>query len=71
MFSEVFNNKKVLITGDTGFKGSWLALWLLDLGAEVYGFSLPAERKEDNFVVCDLDKKIYHIDGDIRNLKKT
>ena len=69
MFSEIYKGKKVLITGDTGFKGSWLAIWLSQLGAEVYGYALPPKRKEDNFVVCELENKIHHFDGDVRDLK--
>jgi CDP-glucose 4,6-dehydratase len=69
MFSEVYKGKKVLITGDTGFKGSWLAMWLMELGAEVYGYALPPKREEDNYVVCKLEKKIHHFDGDVRDLK--
>ncbi len=46
-FQEFYKNKTVLITGDTGFKGSWLALWLNNLGAKVIGYSLPPLRKED------------------------
>jgi CDP-glucose 4,6-dehydratase len=60
--------KKVLITGDTGFKGSWLAIWLLKLGARVIGFGLPPKNPEDNFTISGLDSKILHIDGDIRDL---
>lgn len=70
MFQNVFSNKKILITGDTGFKGSWLAIWLNQLGAEVYGYALPPKNKFENFVLCGLDKKINHLDGDIRNLEK-
>jgi CDP-glucose 4,6-dehydratase len=70
MFQNVFFNKKILITGDTGFKGSWLAIWLNQLGAEVYGYALPPKNNYDNFVVCNLDKKINHLDGDIRDLEK-
>ena len=70
LFNRVFENKKVLITGDTGFKGSWLAIWLKELGADVYGYALPPKREEDNFVKCDLNKKIHHLDGDIRDLNK-
>ncbi|KUG24915.1 hypothetical protein ASZ90_005273 [hydrocarbon metagenome] len=70
MFKNVFKNKKVLITGDTGFKGSWLAIWLKHLGAEVFGYSLPPKTKQDNFVVTNLDKEIEHLDGDIRNADK-
>lgn len=70
LFNNIFKNKKVLITGDTGFKGSWLAIWLNELGANVYGYALPPKREEDNFVKCNLVKKIHHIDGDIRDLEK-
>lgn len=66
-YQGIFNNKKVLITGDTGFKGSWLAIWLLELGADVYGYALPPKTRLDNFVVAGLDKKINHQTGDIRN----
>ena len=37
LFNKTFQNKKVLVTGDSGFKGSWLCIWLKELGAEVYG----------------------------------
>lgn len=69
MFNNFYKGKKVLITGDTGFKGSWLALWLIELGAEIYGYALPPDREEDNFAVCKLDKLIKHTDGDIRHLE--
>lgn len=69
MFLEIFKEKKILITGDTGFKGSWLSIWLMSLGAKVYGYALPPKRKEDNYVACELDKKLHHVDGDIRDLK--
>ena len=69
-FGNVFKNKKILITGDTGFKGSWLAIWLKELGAEIYGYALPPKRPTDNFVTCGLEKKIVHIDGDIRDINK-
>jgi CDP-glucose 4,6-dehydratase len=59
--------KKVLITGHTGFKGSWLALWLNMLGAEVAGYALEPLTLSDNFVLTGLVKKINHRIGDIRN----
>ena len=68
MFSDTYRGKKILITGNTGFKGSWLALWLLELGADVYGYALPPEREEDNFVVCELEQKMHHSEGDVREL---
>lgn len=70
LFDNIYKGKKVLITGDTGFKGSWLAIWLKELGAEVHGYALPPKRVEDNFVKCNLNEKIHHIDGDIRDLNK-
>ncbi|WML67958.1 MAG: CDP-glucose 4,6-dehydratase [Methanoregula sp. SKADARSKE-2] len=63
---EIFNGKKVLITGDTGFKGSWLAYWLHHIGADVYGFALPPERDYDHYVTLGLEKRIRHKDGDIQ-----
>lgn len=65
---EVFRGRRVLLTGDTGFKGSWLALWLNALGAEVYGYALPPKRLDDHFSVLGLDKIIAHREGDIRDL---
>jgi CDP-glucose 4,6-dehydratase len=62
-----YAGKKVLLTGDTGFKGSWLATWLLKLGARVTGVGLPPKTIEDNFTVCGLHSKIDHINGDIRD----
>jgi CDP-glucose 4,6-dehydratase len=63
-----YAGKKVLVTGDTGFKGSWLAIWLMKLGATVTGFGLPPKRPEDNYNVSGLDSKYHHINGDIRDL---
>jgi CDP-glucose 4,6-dehydratase len=67
MFENIFQHKKVVITGDTGFKGSWLAIWLHRLGADVLGISLPPKTPRDNYVVCGLDEKILHTDLDIRD----
>jgi CDP-glucose 4,6-dehydratase len=67
LFNNFFKGKKILITGDTGFKGSWLCTWLLELGAEVSGYALPVKTPEDNFVKCNLKNKIKHFDGDIRD----
>ncbi|MBN8547141.1 MAG: CDP-glucose 4,6-dehydratase [Ignavibacteria bacterium] len=66
-FYNLYEGKRVLITGDTGFKGSWLAIWLKELGAEVFGYALPPKRGEDNFVLCELESKIIHRNGDIRD----
>lgn len=64
----LFSGKRVLVTGDTGFKGSWLSLWLNKLGADVVGYALPPERDNDHFNLLGLDKIIHHVDGDIRDL---
>ena len=62
------NGKRVLVTGDTGFKGSWLSLWLHDLGAEVFGFALPPEGPVSHFDQLELRSLIDHTDGDVRDL---
>ena len=66
-YRDIYWGKRVLVTGDTGFKGSWLSLWLHELGADVVGYALPPERDEDHFNAIGLNKKIHHIDGDIRD----
>ena len=65
-FKNVYKGKRVLVTGHTGFKGSWLSLWLAQLGAEVYGIALEPRTKNDNFVVTGLENKIKHHVFDIR-----
>lgn len=69
LFGGIFKGKRILITGDTGFKGSWMAIWLRELGAEVFGFALPPKTNQDNYVRTGLSEKIHHQDGDIRNLE--
>ena len=59
--------KTVLITGHTGFKGSWLAIWLKLLGADVIGYSLEAPSEPNIFEAANLSKFIHHIHGDIRD----
>ena len=53
-----FKNKKVIITGHTGFKGSWLTLWLKLLGAKIIGISLDAPTKPSHYDKLNLGKKI-------------
>ena len=67
MFDDVYERKKVFITGHTGFKGSWLSAWLLQLGAEVCGFSVDIPTSPSNFEVLGLKEQIQHIEGDVRN----
>ena len=65
MFEDYYNKKRVLVTGHTGFKGSWLCSWLLQLGAEVCGFSVNVPTKPSNFEILDLKDRIRHIEGDV------
>ena len=67
VFDNVYQGKRVLITGNTGFKGSWLSVWLNMLGAEVYGFSNEIPTCPAMFEVCRLEEKIHHCFGDIRD----
>jgi CDP-glucose 4,6-dehydratase len=62
-----WKGRRVLITGHTGFKGSWLALWLLDLGAQVTGLALSPESEPSLFAQLGLDRRIDHRVGDIRD----
>ena len=70
LFQKNFKNKKVIITGHTGFKGSWLTLWLKILGAKVLGISNGVLTNPSNFKILKLEKKINHKNFDIRNIKK-
>jgi len=69
MFDDFFKNKSVLVTGHTGFKGSWLALWLHELGAKVTGLALPPNTEPSHFDLIYLHDLITHIEGDIRDEK--
>ena len=65
-----YKNKKVLITGVTGFKGAWLASWLLNLGAKVYGTGYNPNQNKNLFYLLNLQKKINLTLFDIRDFKK-
>jgi CDP-glucose 4,6-dehydratase len=69
--SQVFGNwyrgRRVLITGHTGFKGSWLSEWLLGLGAEVTGYSLPPPTTPALFDQLGLAGRLRHVEGDVRD----
>lgn len=65
-----WNNKKVFITGHTGFKGSWLSLWLNHLGADVYGYGLSPATEPNLFRILNLEQKIKSSISDIRDLSK-
>lgn len=64
---KIFNGKKVLITGHTGFKGSWLTSWLLELGADVYGISIDIPTKPSMYEVLNLKEKIHDYQLDVRD----
>jgi len=64
-----FIGKRVFITGHTGFKGSWLAFLLKEIGAEVMGYALPPESAQSHFAGLNLQARIEHIEGDIRDFE--
>jgi CDP-glucose 4,6-dehydratase len=71
MDKKFWKNKKVFITGHTGFKGSWLCLWLTLLGAKVTGYALHPPTTPSLFKLCNIGKLIdKSVIADIRNLKK-
>ena len=73
-FNNFFYNKRIFITGNTGFKGSWLTMWLLKLGANIVGFSKDIPTKKSLFLDALLEKEINQIWGDISDeelLKKS
>lgn len=63
-----WGKKKVFLTGHTGFKGSWLTLWLKSLGAEITGYSLEPPTQPNLFELANVSEGISHIIGDIRDL---
>ena len=63
-----WKNKKVFLTGHTGFKGSWLSIWLNMLGAKVYGYSLTPPTNPSLYEIADVNKFVINTFGDIRNL---
>ncbi len=70
MTPSFWHNKKVLITGHTGFKGSWLSLWLQSLGADVTGYALAPPTDPSLFDIANIEDHICSIIGDIRDLPK-
>lgn len=73
IFKNIYKNKRILITGHTGFKGTWLTLWLKELGAEILGYSLEPHTNPSMFNLCNTKDNIRNIIGDIRdseNLEK-
>ncbi len=68
MFGNAYKGKKVFVTGNTGFKGSWLMFWLMKLGANVFGYSLNLPTDPNHHEILNLDFET--ISGDVRDLKK-
>lgn len=67
LFSGLYTGQRVLVTGHTGFKGSWLVNWLLDLGAEVCGYSDDVPTDPSLFKLAGLAQRIEHRIGDVRD----
>ena len=65
---KAFAGKRVLVTGHTGFEGSWLSLWLTTLGARVQGYSIDIPTQPSNFEILELSGHAGHHVGDVRNL---
>lgn len=66
---EFYRGKKVLITGHTGFKGSWMSVVLVNAGATVIGYSSCSKPEERLFDLCGIKEQIIHVKGDIRDLE--
>lgn len=62
-----WKDKKVLVVGHTSFHGSWLIIWLLEMGAKVVGYGLATDNEEDNYVLCKLDEKIKSYIGNVND----
>ena len=70
MWRQTYKGKRVLVTGPTGFKGCWLALWLKELGAEVCGYALPPNTQPSLFETVSLQDQVQSVFGDILDRQK-
>ncbi|MCH9694526.1 MAG: CDP-glucose 4,6-dehydratase [Gammaproteobacteria bacterium] len=70
MSSAFWKDKRVLVTGHTGFKGSWLSLWLHRLGADVAGYALAPDTRPNLFTITGVDSVLHSEIADIRDLDK-
>lgn len=68
-FARALAGRRVLLTGHTGFKGGWLALWLARLGAEVTGYALPPATSPALFSCARIGELLGHVEGDVRDLE--
>ncbi|MGE4481373.1 CDP-glucose 4,6-dehydratase [Acidocella sp.] len=64
---DFWSGKRVFITGHTGFKGGWLALWLSKIGAAVHGYALPPDTDPNFFALCRIETKLLHREADVRD----
>lgn len=69
-YLSAFAGSRVLVTGHTGFKGSWLAFLLNEVGAEVLGYALPPDQSCSHFASLGLAQSIHHVEGDVRDGEK-
>ena len=69
-FLSAFVGRRVMVTGHTGFKGSWLAFLLREIGADVLGYALPPTEPDSHFGLLKLHESMIHVEGDIRNSEK-
>ena len=69
-FGNCYCGQGVVITGNTGFKGGWLSLWLLCLGADVHGYSLAAPTDPSLFDMARLTDVVQHTHGDVRDVER-
>ncbi|MCB9721137.1 MAG: CDP-glucose 4,6-dehydratase [Candidatus Omnitrophica bacterium] len=70
MFLKCYKDKRVLVTGHTGFKGAWLSLWLLELEAKVAGFSIDVPTEPSAFEAMELSHRLQDFRGDVRRMKE-
>lgn len=66
--ADFWRNKKVFLTGHTGFKGSWLSIWLHSLGADITGYSLDPPSQPSLYEIADIQSIVKSIHGDIRDI---
>jgi CDP-glucose 4,6-dehydratase len=69
-FGNFYKDKRILVTGHTGFKGAWLSIWLNKLEADVVGYALEPPTTPSLFDICILESRVTSIKGDVRDLKK-
>lgn len=65
---DFYKGKRVLVTGHTGFKGAWMCRVLVDAGAELTGYALPAPTESNLFTLAGVEDKMYSVIGDVRDL---